>query len=71
MAPGLYLDGINFDLRKGENLGIVGRNGAGKSTLIRLLSGAEEPTFRTNLPRDVGLLAVGVYGSVPAKSDRP
>jgi len=38
------LDGISFDLRKGENLGIVGRNGAGKSTLIRLLSGAEEPS---------------------------
>ena len=38
------LDGITFDLRKGENLGIIGRNGAGKSTLIRLLSGAEEPT---------------------------
>ena len=38
------LDGITFHLRKGENLGIIGRNGAGKSTLIRLLSGAEEPT---------------------------
>jgi capsular polysaccharide transport system ATP-binding protein len=43
-GPRTVLDGITFNLRKGENLGIIGRNGAGKSTLIRLLSGAEEPT---------------------------
>lgn len=41
------LDGICFDLRRGEKLGILGRNGAGKSTLIRLISGAEEPTSGT------------------------
>ena len=35
---------VNFDLRKGEKLGILGRNGAGKSTLIRLVSGAEQPS---------------------------
>lgn len=40
----LVLDNINFELRKGEKLGILGRNGAGKSTLIRLISGAEFPT---------------------------
>ncbi|WP_394730702.1 ATP-binding cassette domain-containing protein [Altererythrobacter sp. GH1-8] len=38
------LRGIDFDLAKGERLGILGRNGAGKSTLIRLISGAEKPT---------------------------
>lgn len=38
------LDRINFSLRKGERIGIVGRNGAGKSTLVRLVSGAERPT---------------------------
>ncbi len=37
------LDHINLELRRGRNLGILGRNGAGKSTLIRLLSGAEQP----------------------------
>lgn len=40
----LVLDNVNFDLQKGDKLGILGRNGAGKSTLIRLISGAEAPT---------------------------
>ncbi|NVE94952.1 ATP-binding cassette domain-containing protein [Altererythrobacter sp. JGD-16] len=41
------LRGINFDLARGDRLGILGRNGAGKSTLIRLISGAEKPTSGT------------------------
>jgi len=40
----LVLDGVSFELRKGERLGVLGRNGAGKSTMIRLVSGAERPT---------------------------
>lgn len=38
------LDDLNFEIGKGEKLGVLGRNGSGKSTLIRLLSGAERPT---------------------------
>ncbi|KGQ48453.1 ATP-binding protein [Gallibacterium anatis] len=38
------LNDINFSLKKGEKIGILGRNGAGKSTLIRLISGVEAPT---------------------------
>jgi energy-coupling factor transporter ATP-binding protein EcfA2 len=38
------LNDINFELKKGEKVGILGRNGAGKSTLIRLMSGVEPPT---------------------------
>lgn len=38
------LHDINFSLKKGEKIGILGRNGAGKSTLIRLLSGVEPPS---------------------------
>ena len=33
------LRGIDFELKKGRILGIVGRNGSGKSTLLRAIGG--------------------------------
>ncbi|MBP0462571.1 ABC transporter ATP-binding protein [Roseomonas sp. PWR1] len=38
------LNGISFDVGKGEILGVLGRNGAGKSTLLKLLTGVIDPT---------------------------
>jgi oligopeptide transport system ATP-binding protein len=38
------VDGVSFDLRRGETLGIVGESGCGKSTVAKLLMGLEAPT---------------------------
>lgn len=38
------LDGLDFDIYKGEFVAIVGTSGSGKSTLLNMLAGLEKPT---------------------------
>ena len=49
-APGITevhaIKGVNFEARRGEAIGLIGRNGSGKSTLLRAIAGL--------LPADVG-----------------
>ena len=38
------LQGVTFEVLRGQSLGIIGENGAGKSTLLKLVSGVLNPT---------------------------
>ena len=38
------LNGVSFDVAKGECIGIIGTNGAGKSTILKIITGVVSPT---------------------------
>lgn len=47
------LKDINFQIKKGERLGVLGLNGSGKSTLLKVVSGVLKPTTGTVRTRGV------------------
>lgn len=55
------LNDVNFEVKQGESVGIIGRNGAGKSTLLKVLSQITPPTTGkiTMKGRVASLLEVG------------
>jgi lipopolysaccharide transport system ATP-binding protein len=55
------LQDINFELKQGEKVGVLGANGSGKSTLLRLLNGVFPPDVgKITLNGRIGaLIAVG------------
>lgn len=55
------LKNIDFEIEKGEAVGIIGRNGAGKSTLLKILSKVTSPTIGniSGVGRIASLLEVG------------
>lgn len=57
----MALNGISFEVKRGEAVGIIGKNGAGKSTLLKLLSRVTAPTKGTieHYGRIASMLEVG------------
>jgi lipopolysaccharide transport system ATP-binding protein len=55
------LKDINFEINKGDAVGVIGRNGAGKSTLLKVLSRVTVPTAGSVkiMGRVASLLEVG------------
>ncbi|MEM6364383.1 MAG: ABC transporter ATP-binding protein, partial [Planctomycetota bacterium] len=76
------LDGVTFQLRRGERLAYLGPNGAGKTTMIRCLCGRTKPdsgtvtllghTVRRGTPRpEIGLVPqeIAVYADLTTKEN--
>ena len=68
-GPEPVLDGVTFEVRPGERIGLVGPNGSGKTTLLRILAGKEEADGGTARPPSVA--APGLPGAAARVGARP
>ena len=42
-GPLKVLNGVDFEIKRGENIAVLGRSGTGKSVLIKIISGLLKP----------------------------
>ena len=70
-GPLRVLDGVGFDVARGQTVAIVGRSGSGKSTLLRCIAFLEEPTAGLisiyGEPLGFALTDTELWGRVPAR----
>ncbi|MFM8529351.1 MAG: ABC transporter ATP-binding protein [Ilumatobacteraceae bacterium] len=65
----LAVDGVSFDLRRGNTLAVVGESGCGKSTLGRLLARLLEPTSGSVVLDGTDLTAAGTKQLLAMRRD--
>ncbi|MEU8653782.1 dipeptide ABC transporter ATP-binding protein [Streptomyces sp. NPDC048737] len=63
------VDGLDFEVRSGETLGVVGESGCGKSTMGRLITRLLEPTGGTIEFEGRDITHLGVGGMRPLRRD--